>query len=106
MIAETIRALVKQNRIAEQLVPIKKLAKNFLRFHCFDGAKTVGDCISSFFAEMDPILAWQSKCCDVEAVIDMVVALESNPESWIFAQFFRNHPTQFRRLSSEWLLTL
>jgi hypothetical protein len=72
IIAETIRALVKPDRIAKQLVPITKLAKKFLRFHCFDGAKTVGDCISSLFAEMDSSLAWQSKCCDVEAVVDML----------------------------------
>ena len=81
MIAESIRALVKPDRIAKQLVPITKLAKKFLRFHCFDGAKTVGDCISSLYAEMDPSLAWQSKCFDVEAVVDMLVALESNPET-------------------------
>ena len=81
IIAETIRALVKPDRIAKQLVPITKLAKKFLRFHCFDGAKTVGDCISSLFAEMDSSLAWQSKCCDVEAVVDMLVALEFNPET-------------------------
>ena len=81
MIAETIRALVKPNRIAKQLVPITKLAKHFLRFPCFDGAKTVDDCVSSFFAEMDSSLAFQSKCCDVEAVVDMLVALEFNPET-------------------------
>jgi hypothetical protein len=43
--------------------------------------ETVGDCISSLFAEMDSRLAWQSKCCDVEAVVDMLVALESHPET-------------------------
>ena len=138
MIAESIRALVKPDRIAKQLVPITKLAKKFLRFHCFDGAKTVGDCISSLFAEMDSSLAWQSKCCDVEAVVDMLVALEFNPKTSsrkriisfslffsnlrpslqfhlslhdnssirMFAQFFRNHPTQVRHLSKVRLLTL
>jgi hypothetical protein len=81
VLAESINALVKSNRIAKQLVPITKLAKFFLCFHCFDGAKTVGDCVSSFFAKMDSSLACQSKCCDVEAVVDMLVALESNPET-------------------------
>nr|CAH0106488.1 unnamed protein product [Daphnia galeata] len=76
-----VLALVQPDRIAKQLVPITKLAEFFLRFHCFDGVKTVGDCISSLYAEMDPSLAWQSKCFDVEAVVDMLVALESNPET-------------------------
>jgi hypothetical protein len=80
-IAESIKAMITPDRLAQQLVPITKLAKFFLAANCIEGAKTVGDCISSFFVEIDSNLARKSKCCDVEAFVDMLVALESNPES-------------------------
>jgi hypothetical protein len=80
-IAEPIKAMVTPSRIVTQLIPITKLAKFFLDFDCIEGGKTVGECILSWFDEMDPNLAWKSKYCDVEAFLNLLVALQSNPET-------------------------
>ncbi|KAI9558955.1 hypothetical protein GHT06_015744 [Daphnia sinensis] len=78
VIADLIKKLVTPDRIAKQLIPICKLSKFFLNFNCIEGARVIGDCISSSFHKIDKTHVSKSKLCDVQAYVDVIVALEAN----------------------------
>ncbi|XP_059351628.1 uncharacterized protein LOC132088039 [Daphnia carinata] len=75
VIADLVKKLVTFDRIAKQLIPICKLPKYFLDVNCIEGARVIENCISSSF---DKTQVSKAKLCDVQAYVDMKVALETN----------------------------
>jgi hypothetical protein len=75
--------MISPNRITQQLMPIIKLAHSFLNFDCLEGAKLVGDRVSSAFINIDKQQArnptWQQT--DIRAYIELIFALEANPKT-------------------------
>jgi len=51
--AELVKRMITPNRISKQLIPIIKLAEWLLDVNCVEGAKMIGDAISTFFINME-----------------------------------------------------
>ncbi len=75
--------MISPNRITQQLMPVIKLALFFLNFDCLEGAKLVGDRVSSAFINIDKQQAhnpaWQQT--DIRAYLELIFALEANPKT-------------------------
>ena len=73
--------MISPARIVKQLEPIIKLAQFFLNFDCFEGAKLVGDRISSSFINFDKQQALKIKQPEILSYIELIISLEENAET-------------------------
>ena len=79
--ADLIKRIISCDRVLNQLVPLTKLAQYFVDVNCFDGAKTVGDCISSSFAKFDQLEAEKLASENVKLYLNFLVSLESETKT-------------------------
>ena len=79
--ADLIQRIISCDRVLKQLVPLTKLAHYFLDVNCFDGAKTVGDCISSSFIKFDLLQAEKLASEDIKLYLNFLVSLESETKT-------------------------
>ena len=79
--AELIEQMISPARIVEQLVPIIKLAQFFLSMDCFEGAKLVGDRISSSFINFDKQQALNIKQPELLSYIELIITMEENAKT-------------------------
>jgi hypothetical protein len=86
--AELVKRMITPNRISKQLIPIIKLAECLLDVNCVEGAKMIGDAISTFFVNMEhggpASQASQASTVTlfcVKPYLGMVLTLERNPKT-------------------------
>ena len=79
--ADLIQRIISCDRVLKQLVPLTKLAHYFVDVNCFDGAKTVGDCISSSFNKFDLLQAEKLASEDIKLYLNFLVSLESETKT-------------------------
>ncbi len=77
--AELVKRMITPNRISKQLIPIIKLAECLLDVNCVEGAKMIGDAISTLFSTASQSSTVTHFC--VQAYLGMVLTLEKNPKT-------------------------
>lgn len=79
--ADAIEKILSPNRIFQQLVPVMKMARSFLNVDCSEGAKLVGDCLSSAFSGIDKSQALRMEKADIHDCMELIILLEEDPKT-------------------------